>query len=131
MRSWYQSQWQRVRGWAQRLKQRLAVIAAAARDPRTPMGVRWLALAVVAYALSPLDLIPDFIPILGYLDDVILVPLGLWLVWRWIPPAVREDHLARVAKGQRLPASRIGLMMVVGLWCVLAFGLWVALSGAI
>ena len=69
-----------LREWAARLKHDALTAYHAARHPGTPLPLRLLALAVAAYALSPIDLIPDFIPVLGYLDDLLLVPLGLWLV---------------------------------------------------
>jgi uncharacterized membrane protein YkvA (DUF1232 family) len=78
-----------AKGWARRLKRDVHAVWIAARDPRTPRPVRLLALAVAAYALSPIDLIPDFVPVLGYLDDLMIVPLGLWLVLRLVPaPAI-------------------------------------------
>ncbi|HOF52918.1 MAG TPA: YkvA family protein, partial [Rhodoferax sp.] len=70
----------RLKDWARRIKRDAVAVYFASRDPRTPWLARILAVAIAAYALSPVDLIPDFIPVLGYLDDVLLVPLGLWLV---------------------------------------------------
>ena len=78
-----------------RMQQELYALYLAYRDPRTPWYARLLAAAVVAYALSPIDLIPDFIPVLGYLDDLILVPLGIALAVRLIPAAVVEDSRRR------------------------------------
>lgn len=109
----------RMRGWARRLKQDLVAVFHAARDPRTPVAARILGLCVVAYALSPIDLIPDVIPVLGLLDDVILVPAGLWLVMRLIPPAVLDEHRRRVDQNTRLPRSRAAAAVIVGLWLVL------------
>ena len=74
-----------ARLWAQGIKRDVVAVYFAARDPATPWSVRLLALGVAAYALSPIDLIPDFIPVLGYLDDLLIVPLGLMLVIRWLP----------------------------------------------
>ena len=71
-----------LKAWAKQIKQQTLTVYFAARDPRTPWAVRLLALLVAAYALSPIDLIPDFIPIIGYLDDLLIVPLGLALVVR-------------------------------------------------
>ena len=70
----------RIKGWARRLKRDSHAVYLAARDPRVPWHVKLLALAVAGYALSPIDLIPDFIPVVGYLDDLVIVPLGVWLV---------------------------------------------------
>jgi len=92
---------ERLRLWARRLKFDLVAVSLAARDPRTPWSARLLALAVVAYALSPIDLIPDAVPVLGLLDDLVLLPLGLWLVIRLIPPPCSMS----IAGPQRRPAD--------------------------
>ena len=115
----------RHRAWAKAIKRDVVALHLAARDPRTPLAARILALAVLAYALSPLDLIPDFIPILGQLDDVILVPLGIWLVIRMIPREVFTDARARAQDTDRPPSNRAGATVVVTLWIVgLAVCLW-------
>lgn len=85
---------QRIKGWAKSLKREGQALKAAAMDPRTPRLARWVALGTLAYALSPIDLIPDFIPVLGQLDDLVLVPLGLWLAVRMIPDEVLAEHRA-------------------------------------
>jgi uncharacterized membrane protein YkvA (DUF1232 family) len=88
----------------------------AARDPRVPMLARILAIAVAAYALSPIDLIPDFIPVLGWLDDLIIVPLGLLAVRRLIPaPLWAELHAAAETASER-PSSRTGMAFILLLW---------------
>ena len=107
------------------LGHRLAVEAhaawLAARDPRVPMLARFLAVAVAAYALSPIDLIPDFIPLLGWLDDLIIVPLGLWAVRRLIPVALwAELHAAAEAASER-PSSRSGMLLILLLWAGLLY----------
>ena len=79
-----------LRTWAATLKRDVLTVYFAARDPLTPRMLRLLAMAVAAYALSPIDLIPDFIPVLGYLDDLILLPIGLWAVRKLIPEAALE-----------------------------------------
>ena len=109
---------QRLRGWARALKRETLVVYYAARDPRTPWAARLLALAVAAYALSPIDLIPDFIPVLGYLDDVILVPLGIALVMRFVPAPVRADAHARAEAASERPTSRGMAAVIVGIWAV-------------
>lgn len=117
----------RLRTWARRMKRDVAAVWFAARDPRTPKSVRLLALAVTAYALSPIDLIPDFIPVLGYLDDVILVPLGIWLIVRLLPETVLADARARAdALTDRLPrvAAMAALFILVWLAGAAAFGWW-------
>lgn len=100
----------------------------AARDPRTPWYAKALALLVAAYALSPIDLIPDFIPVLGYLDDLVLVPLGIMLAVRLIPPKVMREHRATAARAAQRPVSRVAAAVFVALWIgggVLLYG-WLA-----
>ena len=89
-----------MRRWARRMKRRIRVLVAILQDRQTPWYVRLLAGVVVAYAASPIDLIPDFIPVLGYLDDLILIPLGVWLVFAVTPQAVRVRAARRVVSGQ-------------------------------
>jgi uncharacterized membrane protein YkvA (DUF1232 family) len=91
------------------------------RDPRLPWQARVLAILVLAYALSPIDLIPDFIPVLGYLDDLVLVPLGIWAVLRLIPPDVMAEARARAAQAldERAPTWRAGAFIVGALWLAL------------
>lgn len=74
-----------------RLKREIRAIRLAATHPRTPRAARWLAVGLAAYALSPIDLIPDFIPVLGHLDDAVVLPLGVWLLWKMIPADVRAE----------------------------------------
>lgn len=92
----------------------------AARDPRTPMAAKLLAGAVAAYALSPIDLIPDFIPVLGLLDDLLLVPAGIWLVVRLIPEALMADFRERASALADRPRSTAGLVFVLALWTLVA-----------
>ena len=109
-----------LRHWARGLKAETLALALAARDPRVPWYAKLLAAAIVAYALSPIDLIPDFVPVFGYLDDLVIVPLGIALVLRLVPPAVLEECRARARAdlaGKRL-VSRAGAVAIVGLWLV-------------
>ena len=105
-----------LRAWAKALKRDAHAVWLAARDPRTPWCARALAIAVAAYALSPIDLIPDFIPVLGYLDDLILVPVGLWLVLKLIPAEVLADHRAAAEAAAARPVSRGALIGIVAVW---------------
>lgn len=108
-----------VRQWARRLKHRLIAVAFAVRDPRTPWFARAVAIAVVAYAASPIDLIPDFIPVLGYLDDLILLPLGIVLVIRLIPREVMRDAMRKVMTSEANRSSghsRIAAGAIVAVW---------------
>jgi uncharacterized membrane protein YkvA (DUF1232 family) len=106
----------RLATWARELKAELVAISRAARDPRTPWIARVLALLVVAYAASPIDLIPDFIPVLGLIDDLILLPLGVALILQLIPRDVMTEHRARAVEEAHVPPSNAGLAIVVGLW---------------
>ena len=110
----------RLRSWARRIKRELAAVYLAARDPRVPWYVRALALFVVAYALSPIDLIPDFIPVLGYLDDVILLPLGLLLVIRLMPDGLMEEYRLKADAMGRAPANRAAAVVIIVIWIVAA-----------
>ena len=108
-----------LRGRARRLKQDTYALYLACRDPRTPWYAKLLAGAIVAYALSPIDLIPDFVPVLGYLDDVIIVPLGLSLAVRLIPREVMDECRARAA-ATRGPRNRTAAVVIVVVWIALA-----------
>lgn len=110
---------------ATQLKQHTLTVYFAARDPRTPLLVRALAVLVAAYALSPIDLIPDFIPVIGYLDDLLLVPLGLALVIRLTPPEVLESARAHAQQAASKPISYTAAVFFVALWLVVA---WVVVS---
>jgi uncharacterized membrane protein YkvA (DUF1232 family) len=110
--------------WKQRarqLKKETYAIYIACKDPRVPWYARLFAGFVVAYAFSPIDLIPDVIPILGYLDDLVLVPLGIILVIKMIPPAVLAEcrEKAEVAMNQGKPTSRIAAIAIVAIWLLL------------
>lgn len=108
---------QNLKAWARRIKRNVVALWLAARDPRVPMAAKVVAAIVAAYALSPIDLIPDFIPILGYLDDVILVPLGIALAVRMIPAPLMEDLRERASLVDK-PRSTVGLIAIVALWVV-------------
>src|SRR6185437_8990600 len=115
-----------LRKWARGIRQQTLVVYHAARDPRTPWYVRALAFAVAAYALSPIDLIPDFIPVLGYLDDLIVVPLGLMLVLRLTPREVLAAARVKAEAAADRPMSRGVAAVIVGIWILAAvvLGLW-------
>jgi uncharacterized membrane protein YkvA (DUF1232 family) len=114
-----------VKAWARGLKRDVHAVYLAARDPRTPWYARAAAILVAAYALSPIDLIPDFIPILGYLDDLLIVPLGILLVVRLIPADVLEEHRMSVAERQTTrPVSYAAAVFMVGMWVVAAGALY-------
>jgi uncharacterized membrane protein YkvA (DUF1232 family) len=107
-----------LKAWARNLKRDSHAIYLASRDPRVPWYAKALAMAVAAYALSPIDLIPDFIPLVGYLDDLVTVPLGIWLVVSLIPGEVMAECRAKAdAVGQR-PVSRAGMIAILAVWIV-------------
>lgn len=120
---------ERAKQWARLLKRDVLALWIAARDSRTPWFAKLAAGAVAAYALSPIDLIPDFIPILGYLDDLIIVPLGILLVVKLIPPVLMAEYRA-MAAGQAKQASYGGMAAILAIWigagAVLLWWLWPA-----
>lgn len=117
----------RLKTWAAALKRDLVALWIAARDPRVPWYAKAAAAAVAAYALSPIDLIPDFVPVLGYLDDLLIVPLGIMLAVRLVPPALMAEFRARAAGMARGPRSRTGLVIIVAIWIGVSVALLLAL----
>jgi len=107
----------RLKASARALKREVLAVYLAAKDPRTPWYAKGLIFLIVAYALSPIDLIPDFIPVLGYLDDLILIPAGIWLAIRMVPPEVlveaRETAATQGAEGS---VGKLGAVIIVFLW---------------
>ena len=98
------------------LKRQLLTVYCVARDRRIPRLVRFLVLLVAAYAFSPLDLIPDFIPVLGYLDDLLLIPLGVWLIIRLTPPEILADAKASALQLAQQPVSYCGAVIIAVIW---------------
>ena len=113
---------QRLKDRAEQIKTDTYALYLACSDPRVPWYAKALVGLIVAYALSPIDLIPDFIPVLGYLDDLVLLPAGIALAARLIPKEVLEEHRveARRRLGERDPRSRLGAILVIAVWAVLA-----------
>lgn len=107
---------ERLKSWARLVKRDVHAIYLASRDPRVPWHAKVLAVAVAGYALSPIDLIPDFIPVLGYLDDLIIVPLGIMLVLKLIPPQIMAEHRDAAAAALGRPVSRAAACVIVGIW---------------
>ena len=107
---------------AQHLKTEVYALYLAYRDPRVPWYARAFAACVVAYAFSPLDLVPDFIPVLGYLDDLVLIPLGIALAIRMIPPSVLEESREKAQAVMRdgKPVNRVAAVAIIALWLALA-----------
>ena len=112
-----------VKAWARNIKRDIVALFLAARDPRTPWQAKALAAFVAAYALSPIDLIPDFIPILGYLDDLLLVPAGIWLAVRLVPVDLMDEFRRKAAELGKRPKSRVGALVIIAIWIAAAGGL--------
>ncbi|TWC31401.1 uncharacterized protein DUF1232 [Pseudomonas sp. SJZ079] len=121
-----------LRVWARELKRQIMVLWFSYRHPETPRLPKWIAICVVAYALSPIDLIPDFIPILGYLDDVIILPLGILLAMRMMPIEILEEARLRASEWEKSqtprPVNRIVAVLIVMVWLAVLAGVWAALA---
>ncbi len=118
-----------LKAWARAIKLDVVALWIAARDPRVPWYAKAVAGCVAAYALSPIDLIPDFIPVLGYLDDIIIVPLGILLAVKLIPDPLMREFRTEALRRER-PASRVGIaLVVVGWFAAAAFLLWLFWPG--
>jgi uncharacterized membrane protein YkvA (DUF1232 family) len=105
-----------MRTWAKTIKRDAITLWLAARDPRTPWYAKVLAAMVAAYALSPIDLIPDFIPVLGYLDDLIIVPLGILAVVALLPPEHLAELRVKAAEMAERPVSRLAAVIFILIW---------------
>ena len=115
----------RAKRWARSIKVDVVALWIAARDPRTPWYAKAVAAAVAAYALSPIDLIPDFIPVLGYLDDLLIVPLGIMLAVRLIPLPLMVEFRAAAARRTGRPRSFAGAAAIAAIWLLaLALVAW-------
>ena len=109
-----------LKSWARGLKRDAHAIYLAARSPRVPWHAKIVAIAVAGYALSPVDLIPDFIPVLGYVDDLIIVPLGIRLVLSLIPEEVMAEYCAIAEEAAARPQGRFAAMMIIAIWILSA-----------
>ena len=116
---------ERTRQWARLAKRDVHAIYRAARDPRVPWYAKALAFCVAGYALSPIDLIPDFVPVLGYMDDLIIVPLGILIVAKLIPPEIMAEHRALAAAAHGRPVSHTAAIVIVVVWAAsIVVGAW-------
>jgi uncharacterized membrane protein YkvA (DUF1232 family) len=119
---------QRLEELARRAKRDGLALYLAVRDPRVAWPVKAFAVVVAAYVLSPIDLIPDFIPVIGFLDELILLPLAVGLIVRWIPPEVMDDLRVRAAALAERPSSRFGAALILLIWAAVAglavFAIW-------
>ena len=120
--------WERLKAWARTMKREVHALWLSARDRRTPWYAKAMAMVIAAYALSPIDLIPDFIPVLGYLDEVILLPIAIMLAVRLVPKEVLAEHREAALRAEARPVSRAAAAVIVGIWCaaaaILLWWLW-------
>jgi uncharacterized membrane protein YkvA (DUF1232 family) len=117
-----------IKGWADRFRAQLLTLWFCRSHPRTPLAAKILAALVVAYAFSPIDLIPDFIPVLGYLDDALLLPALIWLAIRLLPEEVVAQSRAKAETWMReqggKPTSKAGALLVIAAWAAAAYLCW-------
>jgi uncharacterized membrane protein YkvA (DUF1232 family) len=106
----------RLEGWTRVIKRDAYALYLAARDRRTPWYAKALALCVAGYAFSPIDLVPDSIPVLGYLDDLLLVPLGIVAAVKLIPPDLMAEYRAAAGLAIERPMSRVAMLVIIAVW---------------
>lgn len=120
--------WDRLKSWAHQLKAETLALWFCCKHPDTPLSAKILATLVVAYALSPIDLIPDFVPVLGYLDDVILIPIGIYFTLKLIPQDVIDECRAKardwIAAQQPRPRNYFAAAAIVALWIIVMWLIW-------
>lgn len=125
--------WQRLQRWAKALRNDVMTLWFAGRHPDTPLAAKLFALALAAYAFSPIDLIPDFIPVIGYLDEIVLLPIGIWLCLKMIPDAVLAECRVRTEKWfearRGKPRSWIAAGVIAAVWVAVIWGGWVLYRG--
>lgn len=119
------SKFQKIQTWAKELKRDVLVLWFALKNPQTPFLVKAVAFVTVAYALSPIDLIPDFIPVIGYIDDIILIPVLVWITLKLVPDDVinqsREQVQEWLALNKSKPKSHLGLFIILALWLLMSW----------
>ena len=108
--------------WARKIKRDVVALWIAARDPRVPWYAKATAGAIAAYALSPVDLIPDFIPIIGYLDDLLILPVGIMIAVKLVPADLMREFREEAMRRER-PVSKAGLAFMIALWALAAVAL--------
>ena len=118
--------WTAARAWARTIKRDVVALWYAARDPRVPWYAKVVAACVVAYALSPIDLIPDFIPVLGYLDDLVIVPLGIIAAVKLVPEELMAEFRERAARLEQRPKTYAGAILIAAIWigATIAIAAW-------
>ena len=120
------NRWSAARAWARTIKRDVVALWYAARDPRVPWYAKVVAACVVAYALSPIDLIPDFIPVLGYLDDLVIVPLGIIAAVKLVPEELMAEFRERAARLEQRPKTYAGAILIAAIWigATIAIAAW-------
>ncbi len=110
-----------LRQWAFRIKRNIYTLYKVAGDPRVPLLPKLVIIGVIGYAVSPIDLIPDFIPVLGYLDDLILLPLGIWMAIKLVPSNIWEEYYLKYQDGisREIPRSKMAAAIIIAVWCAL------------
>ncbi|WP_241527319.1 YkvA family protein [Sphingomonas turrisvirgatae] len=106
--------------FAHRIRIEAHAIWLAVRDPRTPAVAKVVGMLVVGYALSPIDLVPDFIPVLGLIDDALLIPAGVWLFAKLVPAELLAEHRATAQAASQRPVSRWGILVILATWAAIA-----------
>ena len=106
----------RLKKWVEEVKKDIAVLWLASKDERTPNGAHLMCSLVLAYVLSPIDLIPDFIPVIGYLDDVFIIALGIKLAIKWIPAELLAEFRVKAKEITRMPKSYTGAFIILATW---------------
>ena len=120
---------ERLKNWAHIIKQDVHALCLASRDPRVPWYAKAMGLLVAGYALSPIDLIPDFIPVLGYADDLVIVPLGIWLAVSLIPQEVMAEYRIKADQVLQHPRNNVAAVAIVATWIFLLAALtWAVLK---
>jgi uncharacterized membrane protein YkvA (DUF1232 family) len=118
----------RMKSWARSIKQDAVMLWFARAHPKTPLIAQLLVILTVAYALSPIDLIPDFIPVLGYLDDLVIVPILIWLTVKLLPEEVIQESREKARQWmevrQKKPISKLGAVLMVLLWAGALYLIW-------
>jgi len=116
---------EQLKSWARSLKKDVLILWFSAKNPKTPLAPKAICIFIVAYALSPIDLIPDFIPVLGYVDDLILLPILIWSAIALIPNTIIKDSRAQAEEwlkhNNTKPKSKFGLLIVIFIWAVMLF----------
>lgn len=120
--------WQRLERWAKALRKDVMTLWFAGRHPETPLAAKLFALGLAAYALSPIDLIPDFIPVLGYLDEILLLPIGIYFCLKMVPAGVLAECRAQTEQWfeekKRKPRSWVGAVVIGVVWVAALWGTW-------